>query len=263
MKNMIVILMGLSLMAISAVSAETVTFEDLTLDPESFYNGSDAVGGFESSSVEFNTFYDDTFFPTWEGFAYSNTTDTTTPGFTNQYSAITGSGYDGSSNYGVGYTGFYEVVPVITFPEEVELDVVYITNTTYAFLAMRDGEPPAKQFGGASGDDPDWYMLTITGKDATDTETGTVEFYLADFRFADNARDYIIDQWSAVDLSALGSVKKLEFYFDSSDTGDFGINTPTYFAIDNITMAAEGDDDDDDDDDDNNILFTCFITLMK
>ena len=266
MKNMIVILMGLSLGVISAASAQTVTFEELSLNPESYYNGSDAAGGFESNNVEFNTFYDDTYGPYWEGFAYSNTTDTTTPDYTNQYSAITGSGANGSSNYSVGYIGFYQVVPTITFPEEVELDAISITNTTYAYMAMQDGAPPAKQFGGASGDDPDWYVLTITGKDATDTETGTVEFYLADFRFADNAHDYIVGQWTALDLSSLGLVKTLEFSVDSSDTGAFGINTPTYFAIDNVEIAQEGDDDDDDDDDNdggNDIFFTCFVTLMQ
>ena len=58
MRNMIVILMGLSLWAISTAGAETVTFEDLSLNPESYYNGSDAAVSFASSNVEFNNFYD-------------------------------------------------------------------------------------------------------------------------------------------------------------------------------------------------------------
>ncbi len=258
MRNMILVLIGLSLLATSTASAESVTFEDLTLSPESYYNGSDAAGGFESGNADFNTYYDDTYGPYWEGFAYSNTTDTATPDFTNQYSAITGGGASGSSNYSVGYLGFIGTVPVITFPEEVDLDEIAITNTTYAFLAMRDGNPPAKQFGGASGDDPDWYVLTITGKDASGATTGTVEFYLADFRSADNTQDYIISQWTPVNLNALGTVKTLEFSVDSSDAGAFGINTPTYFAMDNIDIS-----DDDNDDDDPCIFFTCFISLMR
>jgi hypothetical protein len=42
---------------------------------------------------------------------------------------------------------------------------------TYAALSMRDGDGFAKQFGGASGDDPDYFLLTITGRDALDAIT--------------------------------------------------------------------------------------------
>ena len=74
--------------------------------------------------------------------------------------------------------------------------------------------------------------------------TGDVTLYLADFRFGDNSQDYIIDAWTAVNLSSLGQVKTLEFSVSSSDTGDFGINTPTYFAIDNIAIDRCPDDPD-------------------
>ncbi|MEZ4565949.1 MAG: DUF4465 domain-containing protein [Desulfobacterales bacterium] len=53
-------------------------------------------------------------------------------------------------------------------------------------------------------------------------------------------------------MSALGMVKELTFSLSSTDTGDYGMNTPAYFAMDNFD---ESDDDDDDDD-------TCFIQLI-
>ena len=193
MKKMMWVLMGVLFLSIPSAGAETVTFDDLGLDPETYYNGSDGAGGFETTGVAFNNFYDDTYGPYWEGFAYSNTTDTTTPDYTNQYSAITGTGEDNSSNYGVAYVaGFYGTIPTMTFAEEVNLAEAYITNTTYAFLAMQDGNAPAKKFGGDTGNDPDYYVLTITGKDADGVVTGVMEFYLADFRFDDNAQDYIM-----------------------------------------------------------------------
>jgi len=66
-----------------------------------------------------------------------------------------------------------------------------------------------------------------------------VEFYLADFQFTDNAFDYILDGWTWVDLSSLGSaVKTLEFALSSSDTGMWGMNTPAYFALDNLLFAT-------------------------
>ena len=34
-------------------------------------------------------------------------------------------------------------------------------------------------------------------------------------------------------------MSELRFGFDSSDAGDFGINTPTYFAIDNLVTVPE------------------------
>ncbi len=90
--------------------------------------------------------FDDTFWPYWEGFAYANTTDTTTLGVANQYSVITGMGVDGSSNYGVCYAeGFYGTMPTITFVDEVNLVEAYITNTTWAFLSMQDGDAAFKK----------------------------------------------------------------------------------------------------------------------
>jgi hypothetical protein len=245
MKKMMWALTGIFFLSIQLADAEIVTFDDLTLDLETFYNGSDDAGEFTTTGVMFNNFFDDTFGPYWEGFAYSNTTDTTTSGFVNQYSAITGMGADASSNYGVCYAeGFYGTLPTVTFADEVHLAEAYITNTTYAFLAMQNGEAPAKKFGGDTGNDPDYYKLTVTGKDMDNLVTGEIDFYLADFRFEDNSQDYIIDTWTAVDLSSLGQVKTLEFSVLSSDTGDFGINTPTYFAIDSIAIDRCPEDPD-------------------
>jgi hypothetical protein len=125
--------------------------------------------------------------------------------------------------YGVAFTGG-EVgaqgpVSRITFAQEVDLAGlgVALTNTTYATLSMRDGDGFAKKFGGASGTDPDYFLLTITGRDASNAITGSVEFALADYRFADDALDYIV---TAVDVRrslGLGRVAALEFSLDSSD----------------------------------------------
>jgi hypothetical protein len=207
-------------------------FEDLTLSPESFYNGSDGAGGFSSGGTLFSNNYNSDF-GAWDGFAYSNLTDNQTPGFGNQYSAITGQGVAGSNNYAVGFVGFTEP-PTITLPEPTVVSGLYVTNTTYAYFTMLQGDPFAKKFGGETGNDPDWFLLSITGRDDQGNPIGTVEFYLADYRFQDNSKDYIINQWKWVDLAALGHVKSLTFALSSSDVGDFGMNTPAYFAIDSV-----------------------------
>ncbi len=193
-----------------------------------FFDGPDGTGTFQ--------------FDFWSGWAYSKNTDTVTPGVGNQYSAVAGSGAGGSLNYGIANgdvtIGFGSVL-------DFTGRGIDVTNTTYAHHSMRDGDFFGKKF----GDDPattdvvetdvaDWFRLTVEGF-LSGGSTGTVEFYLADFRFADDADDYLVDAWRFVDLSSLGLVDQLGFDLSSSDTGAFGMNTPDYFAIDNIGAVPE------------------------
>ena len=105
-------------------------------------------------------------------------------------------------------------------------------------FAVLNGDGFSKKFGGPSGNDPDFFKLTITGKDATGATTGAVDLFLADYRFSDNSLDYVLSDWTFVDLSSLGAVSSLAFALDSSDTGQFGINTPGYFALDDLSVNA-------------------------
>jgi len=114
---------------------------------------------------------------------------------------------------------------------------LYLTNSTYAYLSMLEGDGFAKKFGGASGNDPDFFKVTIRKYLNGELGTDSVEFYLADFRFANNSQDYIVNDWTYVDLTPLGNVDYLEFSLASSDIGTFGINTPTYFCVDNVTTS--------------------------
>ncbi len=243
--------LGLSLPTIT-LQAAVATFEDLTparayggpgggffengqnmtvvsSGPGSF-SGTDFVNQFSSGSATFNNVWNDPG-DFWSGFAYSNTSDTTTAGFTNQYSAFPGGGAGGSDNYAIGYTASAQ----IDFASPTQILGAYFTNTTYAALSMLNGDPFAKQFGGVTGDDPDFFKLLINGLDDTGNIVGTVEYFLADYRFADNALDYVVDTWEYVALDSLGAVSALSFGFESSDVGGFGINTPTYFALDDLT----------------------------
>ena len=220
----------------SSVCAAAVSdFEDLALAPESYWNGSDESGGFQSGSAYYSNNYDTTF-SSWDGFAYSNITDTTTSGMAGQYNAIVGSGEGSSSNYAVGYVG-WAGPPTVTLDTAGVVDSLYVTNNNFAYYSMLNGDAFAKKFGGSSGGDEDWFLLTITGKDAGGGVIDTVDFYLADYRFANNSLDYILDTWEAVDLTSLGVVKSLEFTLSSSDVGGWGMNTPAYFAIDTVVLV--------------------------
>jgi len=210
-------------------------FEDLGLGAESHENGAGLGGG---ALVSGGVTYQNNYYAAWDGFdgfAASTRTDTTTAGFGNQYSAITGSGANGSPTYGVYFSTGNIVLPSATIVAGAEF-----TNTTYAALSMLHGDAFAKQFGGTTGLDPDYFRLIIEGLDAGGGSTGTVEFMLADYRDPGTANDYVVTDWTWVDLSTLGVVSQLSFSFESTDVHPtFGINTPTYFAIDDLTTIPE------------------------
>jgi hypothetical protein len=236
-KTVIGAIVAASLALTSSVAlAETADLEGLPLSASGVHNDS----SFSSHGALFSNHFTDFGggFTGWEGFAYSNQTDTTTAGFGNQYSAIPGHGANNSTIYAISFVGS-TAQPTITLPPGASPVSVDLTNTTYAYLSMRDGDPFAKKFGGASGNDPDFFKLTITGRDPTNAVVGTVDFYLADFRFANNAQDYLISDWTTVPLSALSGAQTLSFALTSSDNGVFGMNTPAYFAIDNVVFTPE------------------------
>ncbi len=241
--------LGMGLLLSGTLQAATVLptvagFDDLWLAPDSHWDGvTGAVGTANPSTIlsgpaRFSNQKTDWGggFSSWSGWSYSSHTDTTTPGFGNQYSAITGAGFH-SDNYGVAFIdSFGGDHAGIGFSGGASVLGAYFTNTTYAALSMANGDSFAKKFGGASGNDADWFKLTITGLDGG-SATGSIDYYLADYRFSDNSQDYIVDTWNWVDLSALGVVTGLEFALSSSDNGAFGMNTPAYFALDSLVVA--------------------------
>lgn len=235
------------LSTVSYAQMTVVDFEDKTLPgPNTAYYGQDFAGGFTSRGAFFNNIYTDFGggFTGWEGFAYSNVVDTTTAGFGNQYAAYH-LGVPTSPNYGLAFSYNYSgttVVPSfprLTLPSGSRPVSINLTNTTYTALSMRDGDSFAKKFGGTTGNDADFLLLIIEGRTAGNVLTGTVPFYLADYRFANNALDYIVNQWTTIDLSTLpANTTSLTFELTSSDVGMLGINSPTYFALDNLAVAV-------------------------
>ena len=223
----------------------TIDFEELQFPLGlEYYNGSDGAGQFASHGVVFNNHFTDYGGGCcWEGLSYSRVEDTTTPGFGNQYASFSGGGAAGSRNYAVMFSGIDagngDFISTITLPSGALPASIDVTNTTYAALSMRIGDGFADPFGGLSGHDPDWYRLRIVALNSQSQPLGEVPFYLADYRLADDALDYIVDQWTTLDLQSLAvpDVAFLQLRVDSSDVGQFGMNTPAYVAIDNLRLA--------------------------
>ncbi len=204
-------------------------FENLNLEAESFYNGTDEAGSFTSGGFTFLNNYNADW-ASWSGFAVSNITDAQTEGWANQYSSIPGQGALETQTYAVSYTSFGSEIQF----EKTVLSGFYITNSTYAYYSMLKGDAYSKKFGGEDGTDPDWFKVSIYGVSELGDTTGTIEYYLADFRPKNGSEDYIVNDWEWLDLSSLGEISKLRFTLASSDVGDWGMNTPAYFCIDQL-----------------------------
>lgn len=216
--------------------ADTLTFESYDLATQDYYNGSDEAGDIVIGNFTLSNSYNSSW-GSWNGFAVSKVQDITTAGFGNQYASFANGGAAGSSQYGMWYSN-----GTIEFNTSKVLKSIQITNATYAAISMRDGDEFAKQFGsvnsaagtpdGTNGED--WFLLQIVPLDENDVLVGdTIDFYLADYRFADDNDDYIVDSWETIDLGNV-TAKKLAFVLSSSDNGEWGMNTPGYFSIDNL-----------------------------
>ena len=233
------ILAAAILSAVASTHAALIDLEAPALGALTHQDNYSATSGFSSGGAFFNNSHDSF---GWAGFSLSRETDTITAGFGNQFSAAAGSGGGGSLQYAVSYVDSFSSAfpPRITLAAGERPLSMQIVNATYAALSMKNGDSFAKKFGGASGNDPDFFKLTVSGLDSSNQPTGSLDFFLADYRFANNALDYIVTSWTPVDLSSLGaSTQALTFSLASSDNGSFGMNTPAYFAVDNITTVPE------------------------
>jgi hypothetical protein len=215
-----------------------VSFEELTVGSSGYWNGSDRSGGFTSGNVYFVNHYNSVY-STWSGFAYSSVKDTVIKDYTNQYSSVAKGGAEASEKFGIFY--FSGTADTIFFTVPEKITEISFSNSVYAYHTIKSGNQFSKKFGGATGNDQDWFKLTITAINENGVVAGTGDLYLADFRSADNSKDYIANIWSSVDLSSFGYIKALKFELSSSDTGQFGMNTPGYVCIDNIRgdLAAQ------------------------
>lgn len=204
------------------------TFDDVRYgDTTEYKNGKNAEGSFTNGKAIFYNDYNAAW-GSWSGFAMSKVSDTETQGFQNQYASITGNGFQSTSQYAVGYQR-----ASIKLIEAQTVTGFRFTNNTYAYWEMKEGSQFSKKFGGSDGTDKDSLLLIVEpfleGK-----KLGIQKGILADYRFGNSSDDYILDTWEWIDLSSFGMIDSVVLSFQSSDNGQFGINTPTYVCIDDL-----------------------------
>jgi len=228
--------------------AQNATFENLSSGlptGTSFWKGNPGVPGetiFSSGSASFTNRNDTSSFGDyWSGWAYSRLKDSMSISYdTNDCAAFPGIGHNTTAIYAVAYQSFFEQYNHIRFAVASTVNGFYITNSTIAYRSMQNGDGFAKKFGGATGNDPDYFKVNITGWLNGTPKIDTIHFYLADFRDANNANDYIVKDWQWVSTVALGLVDSLTYTLSSSDTTGSYINTPAYFCMDDIVIFPNG-----------------------
>ncbi len=205
-----------------------IDFENVTIPDTGFVNNLE----YQEKGIRFSNNYTvSSYGAYWEGFSYSRLTDRTTPGLINQYSVYASGGADQSQTFALAYDS-YDSPTNFQFISDQSYKVksVMVNNSTYAALSVKEGDSNAKQF-----EEGDWFKVIFTGYNVAGEVGKTVEFYLADYR---DGKTYICNAWTKVDLQSLGSVNKVTITFDSSDKGEYGVNTPKYVCLDNLTYVS-------------------------
>jgi len=146
------------------------------------------------------------------------------------YAAAPGKGYELSDVYAIGSNTAH-----IKLNRGVDTTWNFfgfqLTNTTFARNSMLFGDAFAKKFNAA---DKDSLVLIISGFRKGELKKSK-RVMLADFRDADPGKHFILSNWEFVEFNEI--VDSVRFDMESSDNSSWGMNTPAYFAIDNIELT--------------------------
>lgn len=143
-----------------------------------------------------------------------------------------------AKGYGVAQPGIDKRVTGVA--EEGYFKSVWINNTTYGFLTMKNGNDFATAL---NKENQGWFkiqFIAFDDDDPDDSPKGFTEAYLANFKEG-QADDYIgiIEEWIKVDLSMLPECSILVINFVGSENNEYGLITPAYCALDNFEISVE------------------------
>lgn len=164
----------------------------------------------------------------FSGFDCSQGTDSTDHSYANDYSAIAGGGYDGSSQYAVLYLNqIFPDSPQYTEPVGIQLTTdapvvlsgVYVTNTTLTYGYIEDN----------------WEHISSFQLRAKGFKDGVFNGEQAVFDLAKKTAEdtILIREWTFFDLEHLGEIDSISFELFSDDITTF---TPFYVAFDHFVF---------------------------
>lgn len=167
----------------------------------------------------------------WEGFTLSKVSQDTA----NVFGCVANGGLAGvATPYVIGY--FSEWVTesqgfssnIILFDQEYYPEYVYVCQNSNTMEAISNGNV----FNARPFAENDTLALIICALNASLEEAQSIIYYLA-------VDGEINNGWVKVPLIALGKTSGLSFRMTTTDMGDFGSNTPLYFALDALTVNTE------------------------
>lgn len=167
----------------------------------------------------------------WEGFTLSKVSQDTA----NVFGCTANGGVVGvGTPYVIGYFSDWVTDAlgyssnIILFDQAYYPDYVYICQNSNTMEAITHGGV----FNARAFTEQDTLTLIISAMDNYLQETRSIEYHLA----IDGKKN---NGWVKVSLKALEKANGLSFRMTSTDTGDFGVNTPLYFALDKLTVNTE------------------------
>ena len=166
----------------------------------------------------------------WEGFTLSIVSQDTA----NVLGCVANGGLGGvATPYVIGYYSEWVSASqgyssnIIDFNGEYYPEYVYICQNSNTMEGITNGVFNSRPF-----TEEDTLTLIIQALDSTMQPTATILYYLA----ADGTKN---NGWVKVPLIALGKTSHLSFSMQTTDIGEFGSNTPLYFALDGLTINTE------------------------
>lgn len=248
MKQLVVVII-LSVLSINLLQAQqTENFDGSTfsLTTNSYYKNITTDNWSVSGINPFANFryhWDTAYGGYWKsGFAYTNIKDSVHGDFSNLYGSITNGAFNGN-NYVTAQSG-----GVIKMNQPYySLSGFFVTNSTYAYKVMKNGNFAARKFGDttgthsglAQGTYPDWFKLIVRPYKNGLLLNDSVQFYLADYRPNGTTSDYIVKNWLYVNCTSLPPSDSILVTLKSSDNHPvYGMNTPGFFCMDNISVVS-------------------------
>ena len=128
---------------------------------------------------------------------------------------------NGSRNFAVVYDE-----ATVLFADSVAREVksIDMIGTTYMVSVAKLGNGLARPLVLST----DYLNVNIEGYNGEES-TGTVKVALC-------AAGGFMTKWCTTSLTSLGKVTSLKFTVEGSDMGEWGLNTPAYFALDNVVI---------------------------
>jgi hypothetical protein len=167
----------------------------------------------------------------WEGFTISKVSQDTA----NVFGCVANGGLAGvGTPYVIGYYSSWITVSlgyssnIILFDQEYYPEYVYICQNSNTMEAITNGGV----FNARAFTENDTLALIISALNSGMEETKSITYYLA----VDGEKN---NGWIKVPLTALGQAAGLSFRMTTTDIGQFGENTPMYFALDGLTVNTE------------------------